>query len=233
MPYTLRDDIVYNALTEIAKIPELKYRIYLAGGLGLQFYVCLAELLNLLRPTNDADFGAVPPLRNHEVEKIYGEPYFKDGKRGKDREGFYIRIGKEQDPFFLHFERPTQRHWERIKESRTRGHKNAQIFRLGDSELRVVRLEDIYAAKCRRVGYVSRRYGIDIPIIDDPEEYLKHLEEQRNSLSSYFEASIEAGSQQRLLYNAKKDIFDLWLIAILIKMGMDFDEKYVKEILNN
>ncbi|MEM5777886.1 MAG: hypothetical protein QXJ06_05610 [Candidatus Aenigmatarchaeota archaeon] len=77
------------------------------------------------------------------------------------------------------------------------------------------------------------RYGIDIPIIDDPEEYLKHLEEQRNSLSSYFEASIEAGSQQRLLYNAKKDIFDLWLIAILIKMGMDFDEKYVKEILNN
>ncbi|MEM5777885.1 MAG: hypothetical protein QXJ06_05605 [Candidatus Aenigmatarchaeota archaeon] len=34
MPYTLRDDIVYNALTEIAKIPELKYRIYLAGGLG-------------------------------------------------------------------------------------------------------------------------------------------------------------------------------------------------------
>ncbi|MEM5799850.1 MAG: hypothetical protein QXZ43_04270 [Candidatus Aenigmatarchaeota archaeon] len=230
MPYTLRDKIVYDALCQVAglNLPNL----YLAGGIALQLYVTNANPELPLRPTNDIDFSTVPPLKKSEFNDIYNRLAL-NGKKGKDREGFFIQIGLENDPFFLHFEKPTNSQWEEIGPYRKRSLANAREMQIGNRIIKVARLEEICAAKDRRINYVSSRYKIVVPSVDDPKKYLDDLETHRRSLSSYFEASIEAGTEQRLLYNLRKDAFDLWLISMLIRMGVDFDQEYLEELKNN
>jgi len=250
MSYTLKDEIVYRSLYAVAAL-NLD-NLYLVGGIALQFYVVFFNSNLPLRPTNDVDFSTIPPLKTSEFNEIYKkvEINVKDGK-GKDREGFYIVIGPEEDPFFLHFEKPTNAHWEKIAKYRIKTWENSRIFYISPNlkddgieiyaekaqensqRLRVARIEEIYAAKIRRQIYVEGKMDYRPPEIEDPYFYLYELEKARQSLSSYFEASIEEGTRKRLIYNSKKDAYDLWVIESLIRLGIDFDYKYAEEVLNN
>jgi hypothetical protein len=250
MAYTLKDDEVSNSLRALAStLNSFEINYFLAGGMALQLYILSSGSNFPLRPTNDADFSTLPPLNNVVFNSVYYK--FLDiaqvgqTKKGKDREGFYICFWPNMgDPFFLHIEKPSRKFWEKIAGIREQSALNAVSLEIENTPLKIMRIEEIYACKIRRIIYASKSgskfsepyynlYNPDLCSIgiEDPEKYLHYLETRRKELSSYFEASIEEGTRERVRYNAEKDLYDLYVILNLIKNGIDFDRAYLENYL--
>ncbi|MEM5802376.1 MAG: hypothetical protein QXO57_00225 [Candidatus Aenigmatarchaeota archaeon] len=247
--YTIRDELVRSSLEAIANSsPE---GLFLAGGMANQLYICRIYP-ELLRPTHDADFGRVPPMNRSLLEELYrncfGVIRKYNPRRGNDREGFFIQLKEDENPFFIHFERPSKKYWEKNRRIRERELDTANEVYIPDttSKLKVVRPEEIISSKLRRIYFVASKglltqelqnlydkikkgqFDVEINFL----EWLKHLIQLKNSLSGYFEVSDEHGREARLRYNAEKDLYDILLLKKLADAGeIDFNERYLRQIL--
>jgi hypothetical protein len=248
--YTLNDKMIQNGLSAVSK----NYRdgTFLAGGIALQMHA-FNYYSELLRPTNDADFTVMPSFKGSTFGEYYAklEEYLEyEHEKGRDREGFFVQLKKNERPFILHFQKPTEKHWEKIKKIREMEYETSDKIYIPNTEdaLHVLRAEGIFSTKLRRVGYLNENglLSDDLTPLYKLAKYrkleklaeqefpswLKTLENKRNSLSGYFEAGVQHGTNARLVYNGEKDLYDLSLLAkMVVKKKIEFDEKHYEQTL--
>ncbi len=251
--YTLNDKLVRDGLASVARVSP--HGIYLAGGIANQLYI-YPHYPGLLRPTNDADFARTQPIDHATFDEIYEASKTPLGqyklRRGRDREGFFIHLSDDTLPFFIHFEKTTKPHWEKVKGTKERQYStsNEVVIPETTSRIKIVRPEEIVLGKVRRLSYLAKK-GMLTPesyrsyqvVVNrefeklgdlDLSAQLSKLSDLKDSLSGHFEASVEQGTHARQVYNGEKDIYDISLLFNLIAVRqVGFDDAYYDDILKD